>query len=138
MCARDVMSAPVHTVRLDDNLWDTWALMSRSDVRHVVVIDGHGRVAGIVDDRQVFHAWPNGPLAAQRTTVGSLVHPRVRTVTGGTALYRVARAMLANDVDAVPVVSSNGTVVGLVTATDLIVHLARLGETSGDLPTKRQ
>ena len=63
-------------------------------------------------------------------TVGSLLHPRVRTVTGGAALARVTRAMLANDAEALPVVPSNGKVMGLVTSTGLIAYLARAGAPS--------
>jgi CBS domain-containing protein len=119
------MSTPVHAVRDDDSLWDTWDLMSRNNLRHAVVVDARDVVVGVVDDRRVLHMWPTGPVAAQRTPVRSLLKTRVRKVTEGAALHRVARAMLANDVDAVAVVSSTGKAVGLVTATDLVAHLAQ-------------
>ena len=50
------MSAPVHTVSPTDSLWQTWALMSRSEIRHAVVVDRDSTVLGVVDDRHIVYA----------------------------------------------------------------------------------
>jgi len=124
--ARDLMSTPVHTVGPNDSIWDAWHLLSSAHVRHLVVIDHRSTVLGVVDDRGILNAWPNTPAAAQRTQVRALFgRRRVRTVTEAATVRTVARAVLANDADAVAVVSSTGKVVGLVTATDLVSHLAQ-------------
>jgi acetoin utilization protein AcuB len=119
------MSTPVHTVGPNDSIWDAWHLLSSAHVRHVVVIDHRSTVLGVVDDRAILNAWPNTPATAQRTLVRALCRRRrVRTVTEAATMRTVARAVLANDADAVAVVSSAGKVVGLITATDLVSHLA--------------
>jgi CBS-domain-containing membrane protein len=120
------MSAPVHTVGPKDSIWDAWHLLTSARVRHLVVIDDRSTVLGVVSDRGILNAWPNTPAAAQRTHVRELFgRRRVRTVTEAATIRTVARAVLANDSDAVAVVSSAGRVVGLITATDLVSHLAR-------------
>jgi hypothetical protein len=55
---------------------------------------------------------------------------RMRTscVLPQTSLVRVARVMVAEDVDAVPVTSADGTVLGIVTGSDIAAAVARYGE----------
>ena len=50
---RDVMSAPVHTLDVQQRAHDAALLMSREGVRHVPIVD-HGRVVGIVSERDLF------------------------------------------------------------------------------------
>jgi acetoin utilization protein AcuB len=135
--ARDLMSAPVHTLGPNDSVWDAWHVLSSAGVRHLVVIDQRSTVLGVVDDRGILNAWPNTPATAQRTPVRALFgRRRVRTVTEGATMRSVARAVLTNDTDAVAVVSSAGRVVGLITATDLVSYLA--GPASRNRPTTRR
>jgi CBS-domain-containing membrane protein len=120
------MSAPALTLRPSDSIWDAWHLITSAEVRHVVVVDQRSTVVGVVNDRGILNAWPNTPAAAQRTTLRTLLRRRrVRTVGEAATLRTVSRAVLANDADAVAVVSPAGAVVGLITATNLVAYLAR-------------
>lgn len=47
-CAADAMSAPAQTVRQDSPLKDAVCLMEASKIRRVPVVDGHGRLTGMV------------------------------------------------------------------------------------------
>jgi CBS-domain-containing membrane protein len=124
--ARDLMSAPVHTLGPSDSIWDAWHLLSSAGVRHAVVVDRRSTVLGVLDDRRILHAWPSTPVAAQRTRLQTLLgRRRVRTVTEAATIRMVARAVMANEADAVAVVSRTGKVVGIITASDLVAHLAR-------------
>lgn len=42
------MSAPVMTVTLDTSLYDATCLMEAEKVRRLIVVDGDGRLAGVV------------------------------------------------------------------------------------------
>lgn len=51
---RDVMSAPAITLPAGATAGDAALLMVQRGIRHVVVVDGDGRVAGIVSERDLF------------------------------------------------------------------------------------
>lgn len=124
--ASDVMSTPAVSVGATTSVWAAWTVMMRTGLRHLVVVAGE-RCLGVVDDRAVFAQWPMGPLALRRRTVGELARPYTACVLPETELQVVAKAMVDNAVDAVPVVTAEGQIVGIVTGSDI----ARAVATSG-------
>src|SRR3954447_18986874 len=92
LCARDVMSAPVHVVSINDTMKDAWSVLQTFGVRHLVVCDGY-RCAGVLDDRALFAHWPTGPFGVSSTPVRELVAARTTCVLPETTLTRVARVM---------------------------------------------
>jgi CBS-domain-containing membrane protein len=88
-------------------------------------VDARGRVSGILT-REDLAAIPAGGLQAQsRVRVGTLLKtrrmPRLRP---DTPLFGVAAAMLDAGCDAVPILSDDGALVGLVTCTDVLRAVA--------------
>jgi acetoin utilization protein AcuB len=116
--AREVMSAPALTIAPSATLWEAWRLMTASGLRHLVVAEA-GHVVGVVDDRAVFAQWPMGPLALRRNRVDEVMAPRTRCVGPDVELRDVAAVMVADAVDAVPVIDDGGAVVGIVTSADI-------------------
>jgi CBS domain-containing protein len=51
---REVMSVPAITLPVDATAGDAALLMAQRGIRHVVVVDGDGRVAGVVSERDLF------------------------------------------------------------------------------------
>jgi CBS-domain-containing membrane protein len=121
-----IMSSPVITVTAADSLWDAWTLMSNCGVRHIAVIEGRHCV-GVIDDRQLVAAWPQGPAAMQNTAVELVVAPRIASVLPETYLSEVAAIMNSGFVDAVPIVDEHGVLLGLLTAVDMVRAVARWG-----------
>jgi CBS-domain-containing membrane protein len=122
--AKDVMSAPVHVISLMDTMRDAWSVMLDSGLRHLVVCDAH-RCAGVLDDRMLFAHWPTGPFGVRSTPVRDLMRSRTTCVLPETTLARVARVMVNDGVDAVPVTAVDGTVLGIVTGSDIAAAVAR-------------
>jgi CBS domain containing-hemolysin-like protein len=75
--------------------------------------------------------WPCGPLSAYRQEIQSLTSCRVHTVIPQVPVSRVAEIMLTDGVDAVPVITRRGVVVGLVTTRNLIELIAGLPPPTG-------
>jgi len=119
------MSAPVVTISQSESLGSAWSLLAGSGLRHLVVVDG-ARCVGVVDDRKVVQAWPFGRLGFNRTIIAEVLEPRVRCVLPATPVSIGARIMLEEGVDALPVVSEQGTVVGVVTVADMLSFLANV------------
>jgi CBS domain-containing protein len=123
LTAADVMSSPVVTVSTSDSLWDAWGLIYRSGFRHLVVVEGT-RCMGVIDDRRIVTEWPLGPATPHRRAVGDVVSRHRRIVVASTPVPDVARIMLEERTDAIPVVNDRGEAVGLVTASDLLTLVA--------------
>ncbi len=51
---REVMSAPVVTLFADATAGDAALVMARQGIRHIVVLDHNGRLAGVVSERDLF------------------------------------------------------------------------------------
>jgi acetoin utilization protein AcuB len=123
LTAADVMSSPVVTVSTTDSLWDAWGLIYRSGFRHLVVVEGT-RCVGVLDDRRIVTEWPLGPAMPHRRSVGDVVSRRWRIVVATTPVHDLARIMLEERIDSIPVVNDRGEAVGLVTASDLLALVA--------------
>jgi acetoin utilization protein AcuB len=117
--AKDVMSSPVITIGPNESLSTAWELLYRAGFHHLVVVE-NGVAVGVVDDRRVVLEWPAGPLGPHKRRVCEILRPRVHCVLPDTPVSSVARVMLEEHVDAVPVVGERGEVLGLVTSSDLI------------------
>jgi CBS domain-containing protein len=126
VAAGDVMSAPTVSVLPTTSVWAAWSLVMRTGLRHLVVATEDG-CTGVIDDRAVFAEWPMGPLALRRRTVRELVRPRTTCVLPDTDLRVVAQTMVNDAVDAVPVVTADGHLVGIVTGSDIARAVATTG-----------
>lgn len=133
--ARDVMSAPVHVLGVMATMSDAWSVMVGSGVHHLVICDGR-RCAGVLDDRTLFARWPAGPFGDRSTPLRDLIPVRTTCVLPEATLARLARVMVNEGVDAVPVTDVDGTILGIVTAGDVAAAVARyeLGSHQPDQP----
>ena len=122
----DVMSAPAVSLRDYDSLRHAVDRFTGSGLRHLVVLDADGRLVGLLDDRQLLVHGTALPVQGSRRTVGQLVRPMppgraaARQVPPAASLAEASRMMARLAVDALPVVDSAGTVVGVLTASDVI------------------
>ena len=122
----DLMSRPVLTVEVGETLWDAWQLLFVSGLRHLVVLNHDGMCLGVLSDRNI--------LAEVPATAEHLGGRRVRDVLAMVPLVTVlptddpvsaARVMVANTVEAVPVLDEAGRLVGILTESDIVKWLVR-------------
>ena len=134
--ADGLMSTPVVAVTTQHSLAAAWEAMRQRQVHHIAVMDDQG-LAAVLDDRRVAAEWPaGGPDAARRRCVGDIVRRGVRCVLPEAPATAVARVMIEDGCDAVPVVTTNGALVGLVTSTDLVAAIAAGSLATGPLPPR--
>ena len=119
-----LMTSPVTTVDAGQSVLAAYALLASRGVHHLVVLDDDDHCLGVLDDRLLAQHWPASPGAAAALPVGSLLVGPTVCVLAGTPASRIARTMLAAQVDAVPVVDPGGRVLGVVTTRDLLTVLA--------------
>lgn len=116
----DVMSRPVLTVDESETLWDAWQLLSISGLRHLAVV-GDGVCLGVISDRNILSDLPISRERMRTRQVGEILpHGTLRYVREDASLAEVTRMMAHHSIEAVPVLSSDGRLVGIVTGSDLV------------------
>jgi CBS domain-containing protein len=133
MLIRDVMQTEVATLRVDDTLDLASDIMELGRIRHLPVLSA-GVVAGVVSQRDLYRAAVSSLLelrsSAQRDWTS------VQTIAPTDSVHDAVELMLRHRIGCLPVVE-HGTLVGLVSETDLLRHLGRvlgISETKLGLP----
>ena len=122
--AGQLMSGPALVLTTRDSIAAAREAMRTRRVHHLVV-DDYG-VAAVVDDRTLAAHWPaDGPEAAHSIRLGKFIVRGARCVLPDEPAIAVARIMAEGRCDALPVVSTSGGLLGLVTATDVVAAVAR-------------
>lgn len=117
-----VMSSPVHTVSVDTALRDAGALMLEHGIGSVIVVDDDDGLEGILTATDFVRvvaeddADPDAPVTTAMST-------EITTTTASETIQNVADVMMDNEFHHVPVVD-DGTVIGVVTTTDLTAYLS--------------
>jgi CBS domain-containing protein len=146
MRAGDVMTAQVLTVKPDASVREVAALLSERGISGVPVVDGTGRVVGIVSEGDLLHrteigterrpkrhrSWWLNSLASDVASdyvkshgrkVEDVMTRNVISIDEATELADVAVLLEANGIKRVPVIT-DGKLVGIVSRANLIRALA--------------
>jgi CBS domain-containing protein len=135
MLVRDKMHGEVVTITPDQSLRTARERMRQHGVRRLPVVE-HGRLVGIITDRDVRQAWasPATSLSVhellyllERVTVAEVMTWKTVTVTPDTPLVEAARLLHDHKVGGLPVVEG-GAVVGMITGTDLLEAFIEMSE----------
>ena len=113
---RDLMSRGVLTMRSNDTVYQAAREMSVAAIRHMPIVDAHGKVVGIVSSHDLIAALAQHDDAELGRVMTTVVH----TVSPGTRADDAAGMMIDLKVNALPVVDKNGELVGIITATDFL------------------
>jgi IMP dehydrogenase len=109
--------ADPHTIAESVTVADARVLMARTGVGSLAVVGDDGRLVGLLTERDVRFV-PGDTAVRDRMT------PRARLVThtGTISLSEAERLMTAHKVKKLPLVGPDDTLVGLITAKDLLKH----------------
>jgi CBS domain-containing protein len=135
MRVSDLMSRQVITIGPSDSCQEAVARMCHARVRHLPVVDGEGRLVGIVTDRDLRHhlfsprvlgevGTVSVDVVLKAVPVSEVMSRPVDCVNAGDELLDAARIMLEDKVGSLPVVEG-GRLVGILTETDLLRQICR-------------
>ena len=125
---QDYMSTFLHTVRPEDSIRSAFKKLSMNRIRHLLVVDGVGRLQGIITDRDIRLALPSlafSPdigdvyLRLEDLKVHQVMTRDVCTTTPESPLAEAVDPCLRHRIGALPVLRG-GTLVGIITETDLL------------------
>lgn len=136
MLVGERMSHPVITIHPKMSMQDALNLMRQEHVRRFPVVDKHGRLVGIVSEKDLLDASPSDATSLSiyevnyllgKITVKEIMTQDVITITEDTPLEEAARIMADKKIGGLPVIRNND-VVGIITETDLFkIFLELLG-----------
>ncbi|HEY5513154.1 MAG TPA: CBS domain-containing protein [Geomonas sp.] len=134
MLVRDKMTLNPVTATPDMSLTDALRLMNDRKIRRLPVVDSHGRLAGIISDRDLLLASPSPATSLAiweihellaKLTVEKIMTREVITVPEDTPLEEAARVMADRRIGGLPVMR-DGTLVGVISESDLFKTLLQL------------
>jgi CBS domain-containing protein len=124
---REIMMGSPVTLRPDDSLDLANDVICLGRIRHIPVVDG-GKLVGLLSERDLLGAAANQIYGLKQKNksallkgvlIKSIMKKRVATVTPDTPIRDAARLMAEKKIGCVPVLR-DGTLVGLVTTTDIL------------------
>jgi CBS domain-containing membrane protein len=133
LCVSDIMTRELVTLNRNDTLTTADDLMRLGRIRHIVVVDDEGALAGVLSQRDLFlggllRALGYGSHAkAQALSTMSVKEAMTAdpiTTTPSATLGETAAIMLKNKVGCLPVLEE-GKLVGIVTESDFVAQFAR-------------
>ena len=134
LMAKQVMTAPVVAVQSHDTFWHAWELLSRTGLRHLVVMEDR-RCVGVLDERYVLRECCTTHVVPERRQIRETMTGTVHAVLDDAPVSEVARTMLRYGLDVVAVLTEHGAVSGVITAGNLVSLLAgRVGPEAEGLP----
>ena len=128
MFVRDRMSSPAVTVGANTAFPDALSLMREHRFRRLPVVNNHGKLVGIVSERDLLHAAPSAATSLSiwemqymlaKLHVKDIMTEEVITTSLDTPVEEAAQLMVAHRIGGLPVVSGRGEVVGIITETDI-------------------
>lgn len=115
------------TITPDVTVPEAQAIMRREKIHRLPVLDGEGKLAGIVTALDLIHASPSPASSLDiyemhyllsKLHVDKVMNKNVITVTEDLPIEEAARIMVDNKISGLPVMR-NGVLVGIITETDL-------------------
>lgn len=145
---RDIMVKHVHTVSPETDAISAAQMMARAKIRHLIVIEDTGEVAGVLSQREIlkhFSPW----LSHVRAELGTRTEPpRVGarmimskppiTVTGDTPIRVAAHILASKKIGCLPVVDGDKHVVGILSTVDLLLWVGRYEGSEPKKESKRE
>ena len=127
MQVKDRMTPNPVTVTEDSSFQDALHMMKEKKIRRLPVVDKHGRLVGIIADKDLFAASPSPATSLSvfevhyllsKMQIKSLMTKRLLTVEDDCPLEEAARIMVDHEIGSLPVLQGN-KMVGIITNTDL-------------------
>jgi CBS domain-containing protein len=135
LLVKDVMMAPVLTVRSAATAHEALETMKLRRIQHLVIVNADGCVEGVLSDRDLRSAQPSLVLVPDRHTrekalslirVADVMTPHPLTAKPTEPVVSVLERMLAAKVGSIPVLDDYGRPIGILTGFDVVRLAIRL------------
>ena len=114
-----VMTRKVIVLTPQDNLVDAFNRISNHGIHHLLITDLDGKLKGVVSDRDILWALPN-VTSWYTKRMSEIMSQHPVTVTAETPIVAAVAKLINRRINCLPVVSTDGSICGIVTSTDLL------------------
>lgn len=134
MLVEDWMNQDVVTIEVDDSMLNAIRILEERNIRHLPVLR-KGKLVGIVTDRDLKKAAPSDattlatyeiPYLTDKIKVEEVMTRNPATVPFNYTVEEAAEILLSRKISGLPVVDRDGTLVGIITQTDIFKVLIAL------------
>ena len=134
MLVQHWMTRDVVTVEADTPFLEARLVLKDKKIRHLPVVD-HGQLIGVVTDRDLKEAAPSGATTLDvyevnylllKMTVRDLIKKDPITVKPTNSVEKAALLMHDHKIGCLPVVDEAGSLVGMITETDLLAVMVEI------------
>ena len=134
MLVQHWMTRDVVTVEADTPFLEARLILKDKRIRHLPVVD-HGKLIGVVTDRDLKQAAPSGATTLDiyelnylllKMSVRDLIKQPPITVKPTNSVEKAALLMHDHKIGCLPVVDGAGTLVGMITETDLLAVMVEI------------
>lgn len=124
----EYMTRKVITVSPDTGIRESFFRMKEHSIRHLPVVDGDGKLTGIISDRELrrpnwvdeAHDIAHVYYLDDQTLVRDVMITRVHCLHTYDTLLKAVKLLLDHRIGAAPVLDKTGTLVGMLSAVDLL------------------
>ena len=121
-----LLTTDVVTVTPETTIVDAASMLRSHDIGSLVVVDDAGTMQGMVTSTDLVDIVSTGTIDAE-ATVSEYMSTDVVTLDEGSDVSDAASKMIRNRVQHLPLLAEDGSVVGLLSATDLTGYLSFTG-----------
>ena len=127
LLARDIMSAPVTTLLMTASLAQAWELVKGKRFHHIPIQSRKGMLIGMLSDRDLSRGTVESALAGSKgsanlenVTIEQYVSHPVLVAAPEATITAIARVLLEERIGAIPIVSQEEELLGLITRSDIL------------------
>lgn len=120
MKIREVMTGDVGYCQPNSALTDAAMIMWQRDCGAVPIVDEQNQVVGMITDRDICIATAMQNRLASEIRVGEIISGNVKTCRPNDDLENALKTMKRNQLRRLPVTNENGTLLGIVSISDLL------------------
>jgi CBS domain-containing protein len=132
----DLMTREVRACTIHESVNAAARIMWEHDCGCALVVDGHGKLAGIVTDRDICMAAYTQGVPLEGIPVERVMSPKVISCSRSDDLETAHQLMRTHEIHRIPVVDSRGRPVGILSLSDLVNHKrGDLAEQAAELVT---
>ena len=127
MKVKDIMMEAPYYCQPETNLGSATELMWNANCGFLPVVGSDGKVAGVITDRDICIALGTRGKLSGEITVGDVMVRKVFSCRPEEDIHRALEAMKEGHVRRLPVISASGTLVGVVSMDDVVLHAESAG-----------
>lgn len=118
--AKDIMSSPVHLLTEDNTMNDVVNMMEKYHHRHIPIVNSENNLSGMISEKEILKSQGKyKPSDRIKLYMGQ----KVLAAKEMTPIQDIARIMLIEQVNALPILNDQNHIIGIVTQTNILEYV---------------